>query len=63
MLGIGFNFFAKLTDKGHNVAVIKGVGVLPDLRINLFFGKYPSLVGGEKKEKIKFLARQREGVP
>lgn len=46
LLRIGLDLLAQLADKGHDVAVVKGVFLRPYLGVNLLFGKYPALVGG-----------------
>ena len=56
MFRIRFDFLAQLADKGHDVVVVKGIVVLPDLCIDLFLGKYLPGVLRKKEQEIKFSA-------
>ncbi len=56
MLWIWLDFLPQFADKGHDIAVVKGVFLCPYLCVYLLFGEYPALIGCQKHKQIKFLA-------
>ena len=43
MLWIWLDFLPQFADKGHDIAVVKGVFLCPYLCVYLLFGEYPAL--------------------